>query len=164
MFQMPTDVEMDRLEGLLRGSPVLHQVSPMADNALLPMLRQRGYAPTEFTSGGNPEIADQMLDLMQVAAARADGVSFLAELDGEPIATGALAIHDRVAVLAHASTLPLWRHKGAQNALLGTRLQYAAKAGCNLAMMHTMPGSASQRNAERNGFRIAYTRIKFEKH
>jgi hypothetical protein len=28
-------------------------------------------------------------------------------------------------------------------------------------MMGALPGSASQRNAERNGFRIAYTRIKW---
>ena len=27
--------------------------------------------------------------------------------------------------------------------------------------MGALPGSASQRNAERNGFRIAYTRIKW---
>ena len=31
----------------------------------------------------------------------------------------------------------------------------------DLAMMGAAPGSASQRNAERHGFRIAYTRIKW---
>jgi hypothetical protein len=34
--------------------------------------------------------------------------------------------------------------------------------GCDLAMMVTLPGSDSQRNAERNGFQIAYTRMKWE--
>jgi hypothetical protein len=29
-------------------------------------------------------------------------------------------------------------------------------------MMGAQPGSASQRNAERHGFRIAYTRIKWQ--
>jgi hypothetical protein len=38
-------------------------------------------------------------------------------------------------------------------------LRYAAEQGCDLAMMCAAPGSASQRNAERQGFRIAYTRI-----
>jgi len=33
--------------------------------------------------------------------------------------------------------------------------------GCDIAMMRALPGSASQRNAERQGFRIAYTRIKW---
>jgi hypothetical protein len=30
-------------------------------------------------------------------------------------------------------------------------------------MMCAAPGSASQRNAERNGFRIAYTRVKWQR-
>ena len=34
--------------------------------------------------------------------------------------------------------------------------------GCDLAMMVAVPGSDSQRNAERNGFRIAYTRTKWK--
>ena len=50
---------------------------------------------------------------------------------------------------------------GAQAALLDTRLAYAASVGCELAMMGALPGSASQRNGERQGFRIAYTRIKW---
>lgn len=42
------------------------------------------------------------------------------------------------------------------------RLRIAAARGCDLAMMVAAPGSASQRNAERQGFRIAYTRVKWE--
>jgi len=38
---------------------------------------------------------------------------------------------------------------------------YAYDQGCDLAMMVAQPGSDSQRNAERKGFRIAYTRIKW---
>ena len=107
------------------------------------------------------EIADLMLDLGRVTAARKESACFLVDLYGRPIAAGALALHDRIALLAGASTLPEWRRRGAQSALLETRLRYAAQAGCDLAMMCAEPGSASQRNAERQGFRIAYTRIKF---
>jgi len=107
------------------------------------------------------EFSDLMPDIMRVFAARRDSPSFLAELDGYPIAAGALAIHDGVALLAGASTIPEWRHRGAQRALLESRLEYAAGAGCDLAMICAEPGGASQRNAERQGFRIAYTRIKW---
>jgi len=110
----------------------------------------------EFT-----EIADLMPGLMRIVADRQDAVSFLAELDGRPIAAGSLAIHDGVALLAGASTIPEWRRRGAQQALLNSRLEYAASAGCALAMICAEPGSASQRNAERHGFRIAYTRTKW---
>ena len=66
------------------------------------------------------------------------------------------------ALLAGASTVPEGRRNGAQLALLDTRLHTAASQGCNLAMMVAAPGSASQRNAERNGFRVAYTRTKWQ--
>ena len=86
---------------------------------------------------------------------------FFAERDDEPIATAALFMHEATALLAGASTIPGGRRQGAQNALLNARLDTAASSGCDLAMMVAAPGSASQRNAERQGFRIAYTRTKW---
>jgi hypothetical protein len=86
---------------------------------------------------------------------------FLADIDGRPVAAGALNVADGVALLAGASTVPDARHRGAQLALLPARLAYASRHGCDLAMMGALPGGGSQRNAERNGFRIAYTRTKW---
>ena len=88
---------------------------------------------------------------------------FLADLDGAPIAAGALNVADGVALFAGASTIPSGRTRGAQLALLARRLRFAAEQQCDVAMMVALPGSSSQRNAERNGFRIAYTRIKWRK-
>ena len=102
-----------------------------------------------------------MNDLGRVVAGAHGTRAFLAELDGRAIGTGALAIHDGVALLAGASTIPSQRKQGAQKALLEARLRFAAQQGCDLAMMGALPGSASQRTAERQGFRIAYTRIKW---
>jgi len=45
-----------------------------------------------------------------------------------------------------------------QLALLRARLEDAARAGNDVAMTLTAPGSPSQRNIERAGFRLAYTR------
>ncbi|MDQ3803101.1 MAG: GNAT family N-acetyltransferase [Acidobacteriota bacterium] len=108
-----------------------------------------------------PEVADLMYEMGLVSARRPGGVSFMAELDGLPIATGALSVSEGVALLAGASTVPEGRRQGAQLALLDARLRHAAEQGCDLAMMGALPGSASQRNAERQGFRIAYTRVKW---
>lgn len=88
--------------------------------------------------------------------------SFLVEHEGVPIATAALGIHEGVALLAGASTIRVGRGRGAQNLLLAVRLAAARQHGCDLAMMVTAPGSTSQRNAERRGFRIAYTRTKWQ--
>ena len=74
-----------------------------------------------------------------------------------------MSIWEGVALMAGASTIPRGRRQGAQLALLDARLRHAAAKGCDLAMMCALPGSASQRNAERHGFRIAYTRVKWKK-
>lgn len=205
IHRAPTPEELSELERFFqeRGAPVFHEVSPLADAALWPMLHGRGYQPFEFTSilyrpiwpslkleGGRnsrlqvrraatpadqeawvaasaagwsefPECADQMLELGRVGLARADGLPFLAELDGRAIAAGMLVLHEGVAMLAGASTVPAARRQGAQLALLQARLRHAAEAGCELALMGAAPGSGSQRNAERHGFRIAYTRVKW---
>jgi GNAT superfamily N-acetyltransferase len=110
---------------------------------------------SEFT-----EVADFLRELAEVTA-HSKSLSFIAELDGNPIATGALSIAGDVALLAGASTIPTARRQGAQLALLEERLRYAAAHGCTVAMMAAQPGSGSQRNAERNGFQIAYTRTKW---
>lgn len=98
----------------------------------------------------------------RVMASRIDGPCFVAELDGHAVAAGALTLSKGVGMLAGASTIPEFRRRGAQLALLDARLRCAASVGCDLAMMCAAPGSASQRNAERNGLRIAYTRVKWQ--
>jgi len=108
------------------------------------------------------EFGDLILDLSRLTVKKGVVPAFLAELDGQAIATGAMSICDGVALLAGASTIPDGRKQGAQLALLDARLRFAAEQGCDLAMMCAAPGSASQRNAERQGFRIAYTRIKWQ--
>ena len=86
----------------------------------------------------------------------------VAEIDDAAIATAALFAREGVGLLAGASTVPEGRRQGAQLALLDWRLRQLAAQGCDLAMICAAPGSPSQRNAERNGFRIAYTRTKWQ--
>jgi hypothetical protein len=107
------------------------------------------------------ELAGLTLELGRVAAAAEASKTFLAELEGKPVAAGALTIHEGVALFVGASTVPSARRCGAQAALLSARFRHAIAEGCDLAMMVAEPGSSSQRNAERQGFRIAYTRTKW---
>ena len=112
--------------------------------------------------GETPGLSEFFADLAKVNEHNASSISFIAELSGEPIATGALNINNSIALLAGASTIPTARKQGAQLALLNRRLVFAVEQGCDISMMCAAPGSASQRNAERQGFRIAYTRIKWQ--
>jgi hypothetical protein len=110
-----------------------------------------------------PELTAFMHDLATLNARRRHHVPFIVEIDAQPVAAGSLVISDGVALLAGASTVPAARRMGAQRALLLARLEYAAAQGCDIAMMGAQPGSDSQRNAERAGFRIAYTRLKWRR-
>ncbi len=109
-----------------------------------------------------PELADYMRQFGEIGANCNGGLPFLAELSGKPIAGGMLFIYEGTAILGGASTVPDGRRYGAQSALLDARLRFAAENNCTIAMMGALPGSQSQRNAEKNGFRIAYTRTKWQ--
>ena len=110
-----------------------------------------------------PELRE-FLENTGVVVGRARGVTcFIAEREGQPVATAALNIQNGVALLAGAATIPAARRRGAQRELLRARLAFAAARGIELAMVVTQPGSASQRNAERQGFRPVYTRVKWRR-
>jgi GNAT superfamily N-acetyltransferase len=109
----------------------------------------------------HPELRDFLLTFGGFAVAREDSPCFLAEVDGKPGAAGALCLHGGVALFGGAATIPELRRRGLQTALLHERMRYAFQHGCDLAMMAAEPGSDSQRNAERKGFHIAYTRTKW---
>jgi GNAT superfamily N-acetyltransferase len=109
----------------------------------------------------HPELLDFVLQAGAISSAREQSPCFLAEIDGQPGAAGVLCIHEGVALFAGAATIPELRRRGLQQALLEERMRYAFNHGCDLAMMVAEAGSNSQRNAERKGFRIAYTRTKW---
>jgi hypothetical protein len=109
----------------------------------------------------HPELVDTLLEFGATLTARTGSSCFLAEFDGQPGAAGALCMDEGVALFAGAATVQEFRRRGLQAALLDERMRYAFDRGCDLAMMVAGTGSSSQRNAERRGFQIAYTRLKW---
>jgi GNAT superfamily N-acetyltransferase len=110
----------------------------------------------------HPELQEFVQQMGVLSVARKDGPCFLAEVDGTPAAAGAMSFFEGVALFAGAATVPEMRRRGLQAALMQERMKYASEHGCDLAMMVAEAGSNSQRNAERTGFRVAYTRIKWK--
>ncbi|HUR32872.1 MAG TPA: GNAT family N-acetyltransferase [Vicinamibacterales bacterium] len=152
---------------LFQPLPAPGQQSPSGEITARPATaaEHERWAETALAGWGEvAEVRDFMSSFGPTAVGARDAFPFMAvDEGGAPVATGMLSIHAGVAVLGGASTVPASRGRGAQRALLAARLQYAAHSGCDLAMMCAAPGSASQRNAERSGFRIAYTRIKWRR-
>ncbi|WP_433635028.1 GNAT family N-acetyltransferase [Nocardia sp. CA-120079] len=85
-------------------------------------------------------------------------VGSLAMIDGKPAGGASLRLSDGVAQLCGAATLPEFRRRGVQGALLSMRLAAAAAAGCDLAVVTTLPGSKSQQNVQKLGFQLLYPR------
>jgi GNAT superfamily N-acetyltransferase len=106
-----------------------------------------------------PEDAPQALREGAIAMGIVAGVTaWLARVDGQTAGGGSLMIHEGLGLICGDGTLPDFRHRGVQTALLRARLAHAVAAGCDLAVICTQPGSGSQRNSERQGFRVVYAR------
>jgi GNAT superfamily N-acetyltransferase len=152
-------------------STVLAQgITERVDVPSSPALRVRTFEPEdrpawiEASVAGwseDPAVLPLIRSIAEAASANRAMVGFVAERDGAVVATASMGLHGGVALLAGASTVPSARGLGAQAMLLTARLAEAQRRGCDVAMMVTTPGSTSQRNAERSGFRVAYTRIKW---
>ena len=86
---------------------------------------------------------------------------FVASVAGKLVAcgTGLVIPEHRVFALCGAGTLAEFRGRGLQTALLRTRMAAAVEAGCEYAVVVTQGGTTSQRNAERLGFRVAYSKV-----
>jgi ribosomal protein S18 acetylase RimI-like enzyme len=116
-----------------------------------------------FEKGDAPEgLADMLSPLFRFPEA----LTFLATVDGVDVAAAAGRIipEHRVFALFGAGTLPEFRGRGIQTALLRTRMKAAAEAGCELAVLVTRGGTTSERNCVRLGFRIAYSKATVIRH
>ena len=83
---------------------------------------------------------------------------YLAGLDGKPAATGILDVRDKVAYCADAATVPAFRGRGLQAALLRRRIADAAAAGVDFICSGAAYLSTSHRNMERVGMRVQFVR------
>jgi hypothetical protein len=197
LSQMPTVDDMARIEAFYheRGAPVYHEVSPIADVALLAQLVDRGYQPIEFTSVLYRSIAGlKGLKWRRLQpcdpAARARRRSYARTRRGMAriarrlhAGDGLVRQHGRAPAVRRRARRrsrpvrwslcrawrtwpapydPRGRRRGAQLALLER-----AAAACGIARFRSRAHGAQpgrpQRNAERHGFRIAYTRAKWKR-
>ena len=111
----------------------------------------------------NYPTTQELLSVMKMFALGKHTELYLASVDGQIAGGATLAIRGRIAGLFGASTLPAFRKRGVQTALLEHRLRRASELRCELAMSIALPGSISQRNITRFGFQTLYTRVKFER-
>jgi len=99
--------------------------------------------------------------------ARADravtsGQQFLAVIDGRAAGCGSVIMADGVAWLGAGATLPEFRRRGVQTAMVRHRVEYAEEASCDLAAATAVPDGASARNLSRLGFALVQHQLVLE--
>lgn len=138
------------------GSVVRVALATTADDReLWASLEARGFTDDAPDEAG--------VTLARAIALRTDALHFIGYVGDEPAGTGMLYVADGIAMFNGDSTLPQWRGRGVQTAILAHRLAYAREAGCDLGVIEASPGGISERNQQRAGFAVAYTRVSMEK-
>ena len=117
-----------------------------------------------FTAGGPPEdLHDRMADKLRGFAA-VDSVTCLeAVVDGRPAGGAFVAVINGVGLLHSAGTLPAFRSRGVQRAMLVERARLAADAGAQiLCAQSDARNGPSLRNMERFGLKPCCSRVTVE--
>jgi hypothetical protein len=106
------------------------------------------------------ELTTEEMDVGRAIFAMPGALCYLAVPDtGVPAGGGAMAVRDGLATLFADSTIAAYRRAGFHRELIVARLNEAMALGCDTATASTLPGSISQRNYERLGFEVVYTKV-----
>jgi GNAT superfamily N-acetyltransferase len=118
------------------------------------------FADVFMRAYGTPEVTRPLLERLPDS----EGWHCFVAFDGdEPPATGSLFVTGAVGWVGAGGTLPEFRRRGAQGALLAARIEAGREAGCETLVTETgepidgQPGG-SYRNLERAGFEPLYVR------
>jgi len=107
-----------------------------------------------------PDLTTAEMEVGRAIFAMPGALCYLAvAATGEPAGGGALAVRNGLATLFADSTIATFRRQGFHRELIAARLNEAIALGCDSAMASTLPGSTSQRNFERLGFEVVYTKV-----
>lgn len=150
LVQTPAGLRVTRVDP--NDAAAVRQYSAIAMSGFIP-------------EGQSPSEDDFALSARVVAHPRT--VAMLATIDGEPAGAGAGEVSEameglggaRVVAMFGASVLPRFRNRGVQQALMAARLNHGIEHGAMMASIGAKPGIATERNARRMGFELAYTKV-----
>jgi GNAT superfamily N-acetyltransferase len=144
-------------------------VKPLEGSAvnLVPRVRQASPEESELWSRTvgegffeQAELSREEMDVGRAVFFMAGSLCYLAATEsGETAGGAAMAVREGLAILFADGVVTRFRRQGLHRELIASRLHDAAAQGCDLATASTLPGSPSQRNYERAGFQVVYTKV-----
>ena len=108
---------------------------------------------------GREEITAEEYKIGQILFHMKSGTPLMAWNGDDPAGACGFSARNGVASFFGDATLTHYRGRGVHAAMIAARLRLALEAGYDLATAGTLPGSTSQRNYQRMGFEVAYTRV-----
>lgn len=142
------------------GLRVTAASSPDADETWLRIAAAGFSAPDGSGAAAGPLPPDLLDNIRKVMGGfmHPDFERLLVWVDGEAAGVANAYVSDGVLAIAGTATLPAFRGRGVQTALIAARLDAARARGAELAVITTAPGSRSQENCAKHGFALGYAR------
>jgi GNAT superfamily N-acetyltransferase len=142
-------------------SPAGADISVEAGAAERPWLQivSEGFAAPDRTAPGSPLPSDAVTAIGNVMRqfCHPEIVRYVAHVNGQSGAAGLSFVSDGVLGIFGTATLPPFRRRGLQGAIVAQAIN-DARGKADLVIATTEPGSISQRTFERLGFQVIYTR------
>ena len=142
-------------------SPAGADISVEAGAAERPWLQvvSEGFATPDRAMPGRPLPGDAVSAIGEVMRQffHPEIVRYVAHADGHCGAAGLSFVSDGVLGIFGTATLPAFRRRGMQGAIVARAIN-DARGRADLVIATTEPGSISQRTFERLGFQVIYTR------
>jgi hypothetical protein len=148
-MRAPAQAPVARLDGITIAQ--LDREDPQAVRAAA-LHNERCFAPP-----GTP-IAEITIELTMRHLRMPTNETFVAHAADEIVGVGCSETSHGVTAIFGGATLPSFRNRGIQRALIATRLNRAATHKTELALLMTGPNTGSERNALAAGFTHAFAR------
>jgi GNAT superfamily N-acetyltransferase len=148
------DLRAGRLHGLPEGL-VIETVDPGDPRAV------HDYAEMSSSGFRPPDTAMTPVELRfnRDILRHPECTAFVVRDRDQIVASCAVGMDSDIATLWGASVSPPYRNRGIQTALMIMRMERARAHGCQVALVQNLPGIATERNALRLGFSLAYARV-----
>jgi GNAT superfamily N-acetyltransferase len=106
------------------------------------------------------ELTTEEMDVGRWVFGMPGAMCYLASAEGgKPAGGAALFVREGLATLFADGVARPYRRQKLHQELIAARLNEALAHGCDMAAAATAPAGASQRNYERLGFQVVYTRV-----
>lgn len=155
VFHRRLDEGMVRMPDVTADGVTVRPVDPEDQDDVEEFAR---IATSGFLPPGESEWPEEMYASVRRVARHPRVTSIKAFIGGRCIAAGSMECMGEIASLFGLSVDAGHRRRGVQQAMIAWRLRRARELGARVATISTRPGVATERNAQRAGFAVAYTR------